>query len=129
MSISATMYRDGSDRVLTPEEEEQKRIIYEQMNPRRRKYVDRIGYDKWDPFQKPNDPMELRMDITKRTTQQLVREFLQNYKGQYSNDYGRGVLETAVGIINRDEKVRGVFDFCVWYYNLLIDEGYTDYES
>ncbi|GFM34729.1 hypothetical protein LN040_12840 [Desulfovibrio subterraneus] len=129
MSISATMYRDGSDRLLTPEEEEQKRIIYEQMNPRRRKYVDRIGYDKWDPFQKPNDPMELRMDISKRTTQQLVREFLQNHKGQYSNDYGRGALETAVGIINRDEKVRGVFDFCVWYYNLLIDEGYTDYES
>ncbi|MFV0348688.1 MAG: hypothetical protein ACK5JO_08865 [Halodesulfovibrio sp.] len=129
MSISATMYRDGSDRLLTPEEEEQKRIIYEQMNPRRRKYVDRIGYDKWDPFQKPNDPMELRMDISKRTTQQLVREFLQNHKGQYSNDYGRGALETAVGIVNRDEKVRGVFDFCVWYYNILIDEGYTDYES
>lgn len=129
MSISATMYRDGSDRELSPEEEEQKRIIYEKMNPRRRKYVDRIGYEKWDPFQKPNDPMELRMDITKRTTQQLVREFLQTYKGQYSNDYGRGVLETAVGLINRDEKVRGVFDFCVWYYNLLIEEGYTDYEG
>ncbi len=129
MSISATMYRDGSDRELTPEEEEQKRVIYEKMNPRRRKYVDRIGYDKWDPFQKPNDPMELRMDITKRTTQQLVREFLQTYEGKYSNDYGRGVLETAVGLINRDEKVRGVFDFCVWYYNLLLEEGYSDYEG
>ena len=45
--------------------------------------------------------MELRMDITKRTTQQLVREFLQTYEGKYSNDYGRGVLETAVGLINR----------------------------
>lgn len=129
MSISASMYRDGSDRPLSAEEEEQKRIIYEKMNPRRRKYIDRIGYDKWDPFQKPNDPMELRMDITKRTTQQLVREFLQTYQGQYSNDYGRGVLETAVGLINRDEKYRGVFDFCVWYYNLLLEEGYSDYEG
>ncbi len=129
MSISASMYRDGSDRPLSPEEEEQKRLIYEKMSPRRRKFIDRIGYDKWDPFQKPNDPMEMRLDITKRTTQQLVREFLQKHKGEYSNDYGRGALETAVGLINRDEKFRGVFDFCVWYYNLLLEEGYTDYEG
>jgi len=129
MSISASMYRDGSDRPLTPAEEEQKRVIYEKMSPRRRKFIDRIGYEKWDPFQKPNDPMEMRMDISKRTTQQLVREFLQNHKGEYSNDYGRGALETAVGLVNRDEKCRGIFDFCVWYYNLLLEEGYVDYEG
>lgn len=39
------------------------------MNPRRRKFVDRIGYDNWDPFQKPNDPLDVRLDVTKRTTQ------------------------------------------------------------
>jgi len=132
MNISATIYRDGQIREFTPEEEEQKRIIYEKMNPRRRKYVERIGYEKWDPFQKPNDPLEIRTDLTKRTTQQLVREFLQEHQAkglEYSNDYGRGALETAVGLINRDEKVRGIFDFCLWYYNLLIEEGYADYED
>lgn len=130
MSITATMYRDGSDRLLTPEEEEQKRAIYERMNPRRRKFVDRIGYEKWDPFQKPMDPMELRTDITNRTTQQLVREFLQQHSGKnYSNDYGRGALECAVGLINRDEKYRGIFEFCVWYYNLLIEEGHANYDD
>lgn len=130
--ISASIYRDGSIRDLTPAEEEQKRIIYEKMAPRRRKFIDRIGYDKWDPFQKPNDPMELRTDISKRTTQQLVREFLQMQAKNghdYGNEYGQGVLQTALGLVNRDERYRGVFDFCVWYYNLLLEEGYADYEG
>jgi len=129
MSISASMYRLGADYDLTPEEEEQKRFLYDSMSPRRRKFIDRIGYDNWDPFPKPNDPMELRMDISKRTTQQLVREFLQSHRGEYSNDYGRGALETAVGIVNKDEKFRGIFDFCVWYYNLLLEEGHIDHDD
>ena len=96
------------------------------MNPRRRKFVDRIGYDNWDPFQKPNDPLDLRMDVTKRTTQQLVREFLQQAakKGQYSNDYARGALECALGVVNRDEKYLGTLDFCLWYRDLLRKEGH-----
>ena len=125
--ISATMFRDSTKQELTEEQEQLKREIYERMNPRRRKFIDRIGYDEWDPFQKPNDPMELRQDVTKRTTQQLVREFLQSSKVKdYSNEYGRGALESALGIINKDEKYRGIFDFCIWYYKLLLKEGHVD---
>ena len=47
-------------------------------------------------------------------------------KKDYTNEYGRGALETALGIVNKDEKYRGVFDFCVWYYNILIKEGHVD---
>ena len=91
------------------------------------KFVDRIGYDNWDPFQKPNDPLDVRLDVTKRTTQQLVREFLQLKAArneQYGNDYGRGVLECALGIVNRDEKFQGITDFCLWYHDLLKKEGH-----
>ena len=125
-SIPATVFRDGTPQRLTDEQAEQKRQIYERMNPRRRKFVDRIGYDNWDPFQKPNDPLDLRMDVTKRTTQQLVREFLQpaTKKGQYSNDYARGALECALGVVNRDEKYLGTLDFCLWYRDLLRKEGH-----
>lgn len=124
MSISATMFRDGTPQILTDKDEEQKLFIYEKMNPRQRKYVDKIGYETWDPFQKPNDPMDIRQDPTKRTTQQLVREFLQqsNIK-DYSNEYGKGALECAVGLVNRDEKYRAIFDFSIWYYHLLKKEG------
>ena len=71
--ISATMFRDSTKQELTEEQEQLKREIYERMNPRRRKFIDRIGYDEWDPFQKPNDPMDIRVDPSKRTTQQLFR--------------------------------------------------------
>ncbi len=130
MAISASMFRDGTPQLLTEEQEAEKRFIYEKMAPRRRKFIDRIGYDKWDPFQKPNDPLDLRQDVTKRTTQQLVREFLQACPpAQYSNEYGKGVLECALGIINRDEKYQGIFAFCVWYHDLLEKEGFRNDEG
>ena len=124
--IPATVFRDGTPQVLTEEQEQLKRDIYEKMNPRRRKFVDRIGYENWDPFQKPNDPLDIRQDVTQRTTQQLVREFLQlaAQKGHYGNDYGRGALECALGVVNKDEKYMGIFDFCLWYYELLKKEGH-----
>ena len=43
--ISATMFRDSTKQELTEEQEQLKREIYERMNPRRRKFIDRIGYD------------------------------------------------------------------------------------
>lgn len=124
--IPATVFRDGTPQTLTDEQEVLKREIYEKMNPRRRKFVDRIGYEEWDPFQKPNDPLDIRLDATKRTTQQLIREFLQvaAQKGEYGNDYGRGALECALGVVNKDEKYLGIFDFCLWYYDLLKKEGH-----
>ena len=123
--ISATIWRDGTPQALTPEQEALKKEIYDRMNPRRRKFIERIGYENWDPFQKPNDPMELRQDITKRTTQQLIREFFQSLKGRpVSNEFSQGALESALGIVNRDEKTLGRYAFCAWYNDLLRREGY-----
>ncbi len=124
--IPASVFRDGTRQELNEEQEQMKREIYEKMNPRRRKFVDRIGYENWDPFQKPNDPLDIRLDVSKRTTQQLVREFLQvaAKKGHYSNDYGRGALECALGVVNKDDKYMGVMDFCLWYHDLLQKEGH-----
>ena len=125
-SIPATVFRDGTPQQLTEEQEALKREIYEQMNPRRRKFVDRIGYANWDPFQKPNDPLDLRTDITRRTTGQRVNEFLHHAsrKGSHGQDYGRGAMECAMGIVNQDEKYLGIFDFCQWYHALLQKEGH-----
>lgn len=124
--IHACMYRDGTPQKLTPDQESSKREMYEKMKPRSRKWVDKIGYDNWDPFSKPNDPLDIRQDTTKRTTQELVREFLQlvGQSDTYSNEYARGALKAALGIVNRDETVRGTFDFCLWYADLLRREGH-----
>ncbi len=105
-------------------EEEKKKAIFNMMSPRRQKYVQRIGYEKWDPFQEPKDPIDIRKDKTKRTSQMLVREFLQTRSGDdYSNEYGRGVLDLCLGIINDDERYRGMYEFSIWYQSLLEAEG------
>ncbi|MDL2272901.1 hypothetical protein LJC23_07735 [Desulfovibrio sp. OttesenSCG-928-I05] len=106
---------------------ERKRAIYETMSPRGKRFVDKLGFDAWDPFQEPKDPLDIRTDVTRRTTQQLVRLFLQSRNGPVDNAYSQGVLDCALGLVNKDEKFRGVYEFCLWYNELLRSEGYLDH--
>ncbi|MCP4747589.1 MAG: hypothetical protein GY874_15835 [Desulfobacteraceae bacterium] len=106
--------------------EARKKAIFDSMSPRQQKRIVKRGYEKWNPFEEPKDPIDIRRDKTKRTTQQLVREFLQNSGHEsYSNAYGRGVLEIALGIINDDDRFIGMYEFCCWYQKQLqkYDEG------
>lgn len=106
------------------EVEDRKRAVFDSMSPRRQKHILKKGYDKWDPFEEPKDPIDIRKDKTKRTTQMLVREFLQSRSSEeYSNAYGRGVLEMAIGIINDDDRFIGMYEFVRWHQELLKKEG------
>ena len=111
---------------ISPEEEQKrKKAIFESMSPRRQKHILKKGYDEWDPFQEPKDPIDIRKDKTKRTTQELFRAFLQSRSEEnYSNAYGRGVFEICHGIINDDDKYKAMFEFSVWYQKLLKQEGH-----
>lgn len=111
---------------ISPEEEEKrKKAIFESMSPRRQKHILKKGYENWDPFQEPKDPIDLRKDKTKRTTQSLVREFLQTIDfEEYSNEYGRGVFELCLGLINNDDRFKGMYEFSIWYQELLKREGH-----
>ena len=113
---------------FSPEEaEKRKRAVFDGMSPRRQKHILKKGYDKWDPFEEPKDPIDIRRDKTKRTTQMLVREFLQSCSAEeYSNAYGRGVLEMALGIVNEDDYFQGMYEFSCWYRDLLKKEGQND---
>ncbi len=104
-------------KVSPAEAELRKKAIFDTLSKRGRKYVERIGYDKWDPFEEPKDPIDIRRDATKRTTQQLVREFLQSRPpdAPYSNAYGQAVMEMAIGIVNDDERYQAMLDFADWY--------------
>ncbi|MBU2622852.1 MAG: hypothetical protein KKD92_11095 [Proteobacteria bacterium] len=106
--------------VLNKNEEFRKKAIFDSMSPRRRKHIEKKGYEKWDPFEMPKDPIDIRKDKTKRTSQMLVREFLQSRSSEeYSNEYGRGVLDFCLGIINEDERYIGMFEFASWYIEIL----------
>ncbi len=97
--------------------EQRKKMIFDAMSPRRQKHILKRGYDKWDPFMEPKDPVDMRMDRTKRTSQALIRDFWHSLesKDAHGNDYRRGAFEICLGIINEDEKFLGMFDFACWY--------------
>ena len=111
---------------FSPQEaEDRKKAVFDSMSSRRQKHILKKGYDKWDPFEEPKEPIDIRKDKTKRTTQMLVREFLQSRDAEgYSNAYGRGVLEMAVGIINDDDRFLGMYEFVRWHQELLKKEGH-----
>jgi hypothetical protein len=103
---------------------DRKRAIFEAMSLRQQRRIEKIGFDKWDPFGEPKDPIDIRRDKTKRTAQMLVREFLQTHSDdKYSNEYGRGVLDLCLGIVNAEDRARGMFEFSLWYADLLRREG------
>ncbi len=114
---------------FTPEEiEKKKRAIFDSMGKRGQKYVMKIGYEKWDPIQNPKDPIDIRTDKTKRTSSMLISQFLQqtDHAG-YSSAFASGALEMCLGIINDDEKTRGMYEFSQWYRELLKKEGHDTY--
>jgi hypothetical protein len=106
-------------------ESDKKKAIFNAMSPRRQRHIlKKIGYDKWDPFEKPKDPIDIRRDKSRRTSQMLVREFLQSRPLEgYSNSYGRGVLDMAIGIVNDDDRYLAMYEFALWHNNLLKEEG------
>lgn len=122
---SPVLFAEEERAELSEEQERYKRALYEQMNPRRRKFIDRMGYENWDPYQAPKEPMDIRTDRTRRTMQDLLQEFTRA-KGGAAKDpaWQAGARECAMGIIRRDEKYQGIFDFCLWYADLLQREGY-----
>ena len=95
------------------------------MGQRGQKQILKKGYENWDPFQIPKDPIDIRKDKTSRTSQVLIREFLSQAKhDEYTNSFAQGALEMCLGIINDDEKIRGMFEFSCWYKKLLLKEGH-----
>ena len=106
-------------------DEDKKKAIFEAMSSRRQKHIlHKIGYDKWNPFEKPKDPIDIRRDKSNRTSQMLVKEFLQSRsQTTQSKSYGRGVLEMAIGIVNDDDRYLAMYDFVLWHKQLIEKEG------
>ena len=125
-SSSIYLFEEEKPVELSAEQEKYKRAIYERMNPRRRKFIDKIGYEVWNPFQEPKEPLDIRKDKGGRTIRELAREFMRDAGAGRSDEWKKGALECAMGIIRKEEKYQGIFDFCRWYMSLLEKEGRDD---
>ena len=99
-----------------------KRAIFDALSPRRRTFIEKIGYDAWDPFQEPLDPIDLREDASRRTARRLMAEFLAARPGA-SDAFAKGAWEVCLGVMAGSERHRGMYAFCAWYRELLAREG------
>jgi len=105
---------------LTTEEEKRKKAIFDAMSARSRKRILDKGYEKWDPFLMPKDPMDIRMAERRETALSLMRRFLQTCPSEeYGNAYGQGAWEICKGIVGGDDRCRGIYDFSCWYRDIL----------
>lgn len=106
------------------EYETQKRAIYENLSPRRRKFVDKIGYENWEPFAEPKDPIDIRTDAAKHTAHELVRSFLRSVpEKRHDAAYAQGAFDLANGVINNIDRYMGMMDFARWYLDFLREQG------
>jgi hypothetical protein len=102
----------------TGEEEKKKREIFEAMLPRRQERILRKGYDEWNPFQEPKEPLERlkQHEDEKERSRELLRSFFQEVQADgKSDEYVQGVFEMCRGILRNDNRFRGMYDFCCWY--------------
>jgi len=110
---------------LTPQQEEAKRVMYEKLSARRKRFIDRIGYDTWDPFPEPFDPIDIRKDQSGMTVDQMVNNFLRLRASQVKIGpaYQKGVYDMAMGCMQRDDRYRGMIEFAAWYLDHLRQQG------
>ena len=93
-----------------------KKSVFDSMGKRGQNRILKQGYDKWDPFEEPKDPIDIRENEAKATTQSLIREFLQTCESEtYGNTFARGAFDMCLGIINKEEKYLGMLAFAEWY--------------
>ena len=102
-----------------------KKDMYERLSQRQRKWVDRIGYENWDPFQKPFDPIDMRVDVTGHTPQDLARLYFQSLGQETPAHYKDTVTQFCVELVTNFERVRAVYEFCNFYSRLLEKSGKT----
>lgn len=66
----------------------------------------------------------MRVDSGMRTTEQLLQAFLKSLGSEnISEEYRKGALDSALAVITKDERYRAIFDFGLWYYELLQKDG------
>lgn len=108
--------------------ERKKKEIFDAMGKRSQKYIMKIGFENWNPFEEPKDPLDIRKDVSKRTVSELVHEFMITRREEKTGvAYAEGVQEMAMALMAGNDKYRGMLDYGLWYVNLLTSEGH-DFE-
>lgn len=103
---------------LSPDEVKRKKEIFDAMSQRSKARILKKGYDAWNPFEQPNDPIDLRMQRTMQIAHALIAQFSkENNMEKRSAEYQKGVWDICLGLIDKKDLYGGMYDFCAWYHN------------
>jgi hypothetical protein len=99
------------------EREKKKKAIFDGMGPRhQQRILKKIGYENWDPFQAPKDPLDLRDRKSDLIASALIRKFISDCEIEDPDaNYIRALMEISKGLLKGEEKYKAIYDFCCWY--------------
>lgn len=107
--------------------EKRKKDIFDAMGKRSQKAIMRKGYENWNPFEEPKDPIEIRLDKTGNTVSDLVEKFFMAYPDKRENNAYRKVVEDmALGVVTDDDRIKATYLFSMWYRKMLDESGIKD---
>ena len=97
------------------EYEFKKKAIFDGMSRRGQKWVLKVGYENWDPFEKPKDPRERIFSSASVKAGTLVREYYESAGGkEESVAVNRELFELCLGLLHGEGRAKTVVDFCAW---------------
>jgi hypothetical protein len=97
------------------EYEFKKKAIFDGMSRRGQERVLKIGYENWDPFEKPKDPRERIFSAGSVKAGALVREYYESAGGkEESVAVHRELFELCLGLLRGEGRAKTVVDFCAW---------------
>jgi hypothetical protein len=108
-----------------PEEKERrKRAIFDAMGKRGQKWVMRLGWENWDPFQEPKDPRERVRSTAAAKARAAVKEYGETRKeADELRRHYHEVFELCRGAFNNDPRALLIVDFCAWFRKNYPDAG------
>jgi len=99
----------------TEEYEYRKKAIFDGMARRGQERVLKIGYENWDPFEKPKDPRERIFGSASIKAGALVREYYESAGGkEESVAVHRELFELCRGLLQGEGRAKTIVDFCAW---------------
>ena len=105
---------------LSSEDEIRKKAIFDGMSKKRKERILKTGYDNWNPFVQPRDPIDIRLDKNRLTAIEVTRKYLQSIKNRNcSKAYTQGVWEICMGIFQDTDRYKGMYEFSCWYSEFL----------
>ena len=105
------------------EYELRKKAIFDGMRRRGQERILKIGYENWDPFEKPKDPRERIFGSASIKAGILVQEFFKSAgEKEESVAVHKELFDLCRGLLQGESRAKTIVDFCAWLRKRIGEE-------